>query len=113
MSEEAVFWGAPKEPTPLLFQLVTGAEIEVLTGLSRGMSNKEIAESIGVGIRTVKAHINRMALKGAIVGNYAVRIRLAKAWAEYSRQYQNCEIFALGIEVLRSQHRRIKYLSSR
>ena len=42
---------------------LTGRERDVLGGIARGQSNREIAMSLGIGIGTVKAHVKRMFLK--------------------------------------------------
>ncbi|MCH8896037.1 MAG: hypothetical protein IH927_07230, partial [Proteobacteria bacterium] len=42
---------------------LTGRERDVLNGIARGQSNREIAVSLGIGLGTVKAHVKRMFLK--------------------------------------------------
>lgn len=42
---------------------LTGRERDVLNGIARGQSNREIAASLGIGLGTVKAHVKRMFLK--------------------------------------------------
>jgi NarL family two-component system response regulator YdfI len=42
---------------------LTERELEVLTGLVRGERNKEIAKSLGVTERTVRAHLSMIYLK--------------------------------------------------
>ena len=42
---------------------LTGRERDVLDGIARGQSNREIAASLGIGLGTVKAHVKRMFLK--------------------------------------------------
>lgn len=42
---------------------LTGREADVLSGLAEGLSNKEIATSLGVGIGTVKMYVKRIFLK--------------------------------------------------
>jgi DNA-binding NarL/FixJ family response regulator len=48
----------PQEPTPLA--MLTAREHEILTHLSGAMSNKEIAEKIGLSPLTVKSHLQRI-----------------------------------------------------
>ncbi|MCI0527264.1 MAG: response regulator transcription factor [Nitrospira sp.] len=48
----------PQEPTPLA--TLTAREHEILTHLSGAMSNKEIAEKIGLSPLTVKSHLQRI-----------------------------------------------------
>lgn len=45
--------------------------------LLEGMSNKEIAEKLGMAVRTVKAHLNRMYVLFDISSRYIKRVRLA------------------------------------
>ncbi len=42
---------------------LTGRERDVLYGIARGQSNREIATSLGIGLGTVKAHVKRLFLK--------------------------------------------------
>ncbi|MCW5555679.1 MAG: response regulator transcription factor [Verrucomicrobiae bacterium] len=42
---------------------LTGREVEVLTHIAEGLTNKEIASVLGVGIRTVETHRERMMRK--------------------------------------------------
>ncbi len=42
---------------------LTGREHDVLHGIARGESNREIAASLGIGMGTVKAHVKRIFLK--------------------------------------------------
>jgi len=54
--------GAPAAPAPALSSL-TDREREVLTLISRGMSNAEIAASLHLGETTVKTHVTRILSK--------------------------------------------------
>ncbi len=42
---------------------LTGRERDVLYGIARGQSNREIATTLGIGLGTVKAHVKRLFLK--------------------------------------------------
>ena len=42
---------------------LTARERDVLYGIARGQSNREIATSLGIGLGTVKAHVKRLFLK--------------------------------------------------
>jgi DNA-binding NarL/FixJ family response regulator len=66
----------PREPQPL-----TPREREVLTLLSRGMTNKRIAGELGVSEKTVKTHVGRILSKLGVTDRtqaalYAVRAGL-------------------------------------
>jgi regulator of cell morphogenesis and NO signaling len=43
--------------------LLTNREREVLIQIAKGMSNKEIANSLGVGVRTIETHRERIIRK--------------------------------------------------
>lgn len=45
-----------REARPALLELLTGREREVLEGIARGRTNKEIAAELGIGYRTVETH---------------------------------------------------------
>jgi DNA-binding NarL/FixJ family response regulator len=85
-----------------LFSSITGSEIRVLESLHLGLDNQGISNRLGIAIATVKSQVNRMALKAGVKGPGA-RIRLAVAWAEYSSQYRNCELFGIGKDALSIQ----------
>ena len=42
---------------------LTARERDVLYGMARGQSNRDIATSLGIGLGTVKAHVKRLFLK--------------------------------------------------
>ena len=56
-------WQAKNEDSKIGYDLLTSRERDVLNGIARGQSNREIAESLGIGLGTVKAHVKRMFLK--------------------------------------------------
>jgi DNA-binding NarL/FixJ family response regulator len=58
---------------------LTTRDREILDCLIEGMSNKEIAERLGIGDRTVKAHIRIICLRAGMK-NGANRILLASAY---------------------------------
>lgn len=53
---------AGKEPSPTAAQL-TNRERQVLAMIAEGQSNKEMADKMGVGVRTVETHRERMMAK--------------------------------------------------
>ncbi len=71
------------DETPPLTEL-TGRELEVLSLLARGYSNKEIARDLHISIKTVKTHVSNILSKLHIIDRtqaalYAVRQGLSKA----------------------------------
>lgn len=72
------------QPALVLSSDITEREREVLTGLSEGLSNKELAESLFISSETVKSHLK------SITGKLGVRDRTAAA------------IFAVRAGVMRS-----------
>jgi DNA-binding NarL/FixJ family response regulator len=48
--------GGKKEP----FDLLTSREREVLVNIAEGRSNKEIADGLGIGVRTIETHRERI-----------------------------------------------------
>jgi two-component system, NarL family, response regulator LiaR len=70
---------APDSPEPL-----TERETDVLRLLARGMSNKEIAQTLIIGEKTVKTHVSNILAKLGVPSRtqaalYAVRIGLVSA----------------------------------
>ncbi len=53
----------PPSQELVMWNRLTPRERDVLYGIARGQSNKEIAALLGIGIGTVKAHVKRMFLK--------------------------------------------------
>jgi len=60
---------APAEPPAELTEPLTPRELEVLQRLTQGLSNKQIAQRLGVSEHTVKFHVN------AILGKLGVQSR--------------------------------------
>ena len=60
---------APAEPPAELAEPLTPRELEVLQRLTQGLSNKQIAQRLGVSDHTVKFHVN------AILGKLGVQSR--------------------------------------
>ncbi|MEV4753575.1 AAA family ATPase [Micromonospora sp. NPDC049559] len=61
---------------------LTGREVEVLTCLAAGMSNKQVARSLGISVRTVTVHVSNLLRKTGSASRteaalWAVRHRLA------------------------------------
>jgi two-component system response regulator DevR len=73
-------WGHPNGPPTAE---LTARETDVLRLLGRGMSNKKIAEMLGLGVRTVESHVSNVLAKLGVesrteaalvaVGNHLVR----------------------------------------
>ncbi len=53
----------PPSQELITWDRLTGRERDVLYGIARGQSNREIATSLGIGLGTVKAHVKRLFLK--------------------------------------------------
>ncbi len=53
----------PAVQTLATWDKLTPRERDVLYGIARGQSNREIATLLGIGLGTVKAHVNRLFLK--------------------------------------------------
>jgi DNA-binding CsgD family transcriptional regulator len=72
----------PGPPAPAAAQELTAREIEVLSCLANGMSNKQVARSLGISIRTVTVHVSSLLRKTRSASRteaalWAVRHRLA------------------------------------
>jgi len=48
---------------PFKHDCLTQRELEVLSLIGKGLSNKEIAESLFIGIKTVKTHVSNILAK--------------------------------------------------
>jgi DNA-binding NarL/FixJ family response regulator len=57
---------------PLAHVVLTAREREVLEMLVAGNSNKEIAEPLGIEVRTVKAHISKLLRKTGVRNRIAL-----------------------------------------
>ncbi|MGI5211421.1 AAA family ATPase [Plantactinospora sp. CA-290183] len=73
----------PVQPTPASGVELTGREIEVLSCLAAGMSNKQVARSLGISVRTVTVHVSNLLRKTGSASRteaalWAVRQRLAE-----------------------------------
>lgn len=53
----------PPSQELVMWNRLTPREQDVLYGIAKDLSNKQIAASLGIGIGTVKAHVKRMFLK--------------------------------------------------
>lgn len=65
-----------------LWQELTDRELEVLQAIAKGQSNQEIADGLGIGIKTVKTHVSNIFIKLDVQDRtqaaiYAIRHQLA------------------------------------
>ncbi len=60
---EGLTFSRPRSQELMTWNRLTGRERDVLYGIARGQSNREIATSLGIGLGTVKAHVKRLFLK--------------------------------------------------
>jgi FixJ family two-component response regulator len=58
------------------FDHLTAREREVLTGLLGGLSNREIAEELGISVKTIEVHRSRLMLKAG-VDSFAELVQIA------------------------------------
>jgi DNA-binding NarL/FixJ family response regulator len=58
--------GEPARPLPGLPDNLTPREVEVLTLIGEGLSNREIGERLVLGQATVKTHVNRIFAKTGV-----------------------------------------------
>jgi len=56
-------WMASSIPPPKNPEMLTERETEVLRLLAKGLANKEIAQELSIGNRTVKSHISSILAK--------------------------------------------------
>ena len=61
--------GRHRQPEDLILASLTSRELDVIYALARGLSNKEIAAELGVGLRTVESYVS------AVLGKLGVRSR--------------------------------------
>jgi DNA-binding NarL/FixJ family response regulator len=72
----------PARPFPGLPDNLTPREVEVLTLIGEGLSNREIGERLVLGQATVKTHVNRIFAKTAVQSRaQAVRYAIANGLA--------------------------------
>jgi two-component system nitrate/nitrite response regulator NarL len=59
--------GTPNDPTPAvqpsIFSALSSRELEILRGIARGSSNKEIGRDLGIAETTVKVHVQNVLRK--------------------------------------------------
>ena len=60
---EGLTTSLPASQELVTWNKLTARERDVLYGIARGQSNREIATSLGIGLGTVKAHVKRLFLK--------------------------------------------------
>jgi DNA-binding NarL/FixJ family response regulator len=62
-----------------MMQSVAPREEQVAALLVTGASNSEIAQELGMSLRTVKAHCNRLYLRYGLTGSRSKRVKFATA----------------------------------
>ncbi len=78
--------GEPGEPARPLPGNLTPREVEVLTLIGAGLSNREIGERLVLGQATVKTHVNRIFAKTGVQSRaQAVRYAISNGLAEPGR----------------------------
>lgn len=55
--------GRRRQPEELLAETLTAREFDVIRGLVRGYSNKEIAAELGLGLRTIESYVSTILAK--------------------------------------------------
>ena len=73
-SAESLTATLPAAEELTMWHHLTGREADVLRGIDRGLSNKEIAASLGIGIGTVKMYVKRIFMKLGVHNRMAARL---------------------------------------
>lgn len=76
MQQALTMWRQATEPSPL--ELLTNREREVALLLSEGVSNRVLAEQLGVSERTIKAHLTSIFRKTGIKDRTTLAVRLSQ-----------------------------------
>jgi len=76
MQQVLTLWRQATEPSPL--ELLTNREREVAQLVSEGVSNRGLAEQLGITERTIKAHLTSIFRKTGIKDRTALAVRLSQ-----------------------------------
>lgn len=74
------------------FATLSKREQEVLLVMARDKTDREIANRLGIGERTVRAHVSRIILKLGV----ASRVGAAVAFVEWTVRREICQCAAFG-----------------
>ena len=71
---------------------LTPKERNICLCLMQGMNNRDIAKTLGMATRTVKAHFNRMFMRAGLVGGIK-RVKLAVIlYRQFTEEEKQCSV---------------------
>lgn len=78
--------------------VLTDREVEVLTSVVRGLTNKEIALALGISVKTVEAHLSHVGEKLGFDGRSYMRWWLTAAYYRALGRQEGCAVGAGGLQ---------------